>query len=232
MRKNTEKINSGELFLHNLRKREEGLKNSEDIFDIANWDEIYARVDEQIKNEQVLIEYDLEEDAGRELLILEVKEFAETTTTRRFREEFLHVLSVYQKERREISSKILNYMEERRFFLPRFLITGGERSKDVLQKLGFTDRVPAKSSALVVFNLPKPLATYWWKGGASEDNKGKDVGASVIEWGHFYRELIPIIWEQIGFYECEGSLDFERINDVHVHKPQDFYYIWEVSQWR
>ena len=85
---------------------------------------------------------------------------------------------------------------------------------------------------LLVFQLPKPLSQFWWKGGAdSWGDLSEDVQDTVIEWGHFYRELMPIVWEEQGRHENESGLDFQRVNGVGEHDPKKYYYIWEMSEW-
>jgi len=86
---------------------------------------------------------------------------------------------------------------------------------------------------LLVFQLPKPLAQFWWKGGAdSWGNLAEDINDTAIEWGHFYRELMPVVWETQGRHENESGLYFQRVNDIGEHDPKKYYYIWEISEWK
>lgn len=85
-------------------------------------------------------------------------------------------------------------------------------------------------SALVVFNLPKPLARWWWKGGLQWGEAGEDLKGMVAEYGDFYRDLLPIIWEAIDGAGWSGKLWFDRLNGVGEHDPGKFYYVWEVEK--
>ena len=49
------------------------------------------------------------------------------------------------------------------------------------------------------------------------------------QWGIFYETLMPVVWDAVGKEECEGSLNFYRINDVGVHDPDRYYYLWIVT---
>lgn len=86
-----------------------------------------------------------------------------------------------------------------------------------------------KNSVYVVFNLPKPLAEYWWKGGLQWGAKGEDMGGMVFEWGNFYRECLPVVWEEQGYEQGEGDLFFERLNRNSQHDPSKYYYVWQVD---
>ena len=100
-----------------------------------------------------------------------------------------------------------------------------------MEDCGFRVEMDNKT-LLVVFQLPKHLAQYWWKGGTeSWGQESLDIEDSAIEWGHFYRELMPVIWEAVGRYENELGLDFERINSGGEHDPKKYYYIWKIIQW-
>jgi hypothetical protein len=115
--------------------------------------------------------------------------------------------------------------------MPEFKVVNDEVADRFLKECGFEYKI-SEGSFLVVFQLPKPVAQFWWKGGVDTwGSQGVDVRGGVLEWGLFYRELMSIIWREQGFAENELGLVFSRINDIGEHDPQKFYYVWEVGQW-
>ena len=64
----------------------------------------------------------------------------------------------------------------------------------MLGDLGLDRPVINSQSLLIVFNLPKPLSHFWWKGGVeADDGLAVVVGPDITEWGLFYRQLMPVV---------------------------------------
>ena len=128
-----------------------------------------------------------------------------------------------------IFQKIIDYLLEKKFDLPNFTITHGVRAEETLKEIGLDGKIEEKN-LLILFQLPKPLSFFWWKGGAdSWGSLAEDIKGSSTEWGHFYRELMLVVWEMQGYYENEKGLCFNRLNEIGEHDPLKFYYVWEIS---
>lgn len=211
-------------------RRLEGFKNPEDIWDIETFDDIKQRIEQLSPNIKELV--------SEEELTIEMKRCLEKTRTfcnelsEDFKQTFLSLLDQYRKERRQISQKIVDYLLEKNFVLPNFTIANKEQAQALLEEYGLSGEVN-EQNLLLVFQLPKPLAQFWWKGGAdSWGDLAEDINDTAIEWGHFYRELMPVVWEEQGRHENESGLDFQRVNGVGEHNPKKYYYIWKMSEWK
>jgi len=210
-------------------RRLEGMKNPEDIWDIETFDDIKQRIEQFSPNTTELL--------SEEELTAETKRCLEKTRTfcnelsDDFKQTFLSLLEQYRRERRQISQKIVDYLLEKNFVLPNFTIANRKQAEVLLEEYELGGEIN-EQNLLLVFQLPKPLAQFWWKGGAdSWGNMSVDIKDQAIEWGHFYRELMPVIWETQGRHENESGLDFYRMNSVGEHDPKKYYYIWEMSEW-
>lgn len=124
----------------------------------------------------------------------------------------------------------MDYLTSHGLSLPEFIIADSDNAETMLEDMDLNWEMD-KNRMLVTFQLPKQLAHHWWKGGAKEWGEGsEDVGGKAIEWGHFYRKLMPLVWEKLGFYEHEKGMDFRRINPIGQHDPDKYYYVWEVGE--
>jgi len=213
-------------YIEGLRK-EEGIKNSADIHDDVTFEEIKKEIENASYNIDVRAE---KADRDRRSLVENARRFA-VETSKHFQEAFVEVLRAYQTERRKIADVIIQYIKDKKFDMPQFTVADWRHGKKFLHDAGCENFVFRDDTLLMVFNLPKPLSYFWWKGGedAWGDERVRVVGPSVIEWGHFYRALMPVIWQQVGFEFAEGTLDFYRINAPGEHDPEKYYYIWEVG---
>jgi|SRR3989344_247041 len=215
--------------LENIR-RFEGFKNPEDIWDLTTYEDIKNSLEKQ--NTHIHEEFGEKWLSGEHLeQVKKVRAFCEQAT-QNFRATFLELLEQYTKEKRVMSPRIMEFLKEKQMDLPHFTIAHGEFAGEILDDFELNYEIGA-DSILLVFQLPKPLAQYWWKGGTdSWGNAAEDIEGMAIEWGHFYRELMPVIWEMQGLYENEHGLDFQRINKIGEHNPKKFYYVWEMSTWK
>lgn len=163
--------------------------------------------------------------------------------------EFWELLDDYQDKHGPIGSKITEYLKQNGLDSPRFIITNSRAHIEKLyiaflrkhahfsgdrNEITFPPETD-KPIVYVVFNLPKPLAAYWFKGGADSWGKGamnihKKGNKNLIEWGHFYRELMPICWGEVDDFNTEQKrFHLERLNDIGEHDPKLFYYIWSIE---
>jgi hypothetical protein len=128
-----------------------------------------------------------------------------------------------------IHPRLMDFLRENNLDKPVVEIFNTNAGRKKLKDLGFGDFTLSSEQAIVIFHLPKPLDFFWWKG-APEFIGGLPVHGTAIEWGKIYDELLHTIWEEVGREECEGELDFARVNDKGHHEKGIFYYIWSVSR--
>ena len=211
-------------------RRSEGFRDYDDIWDFEIFDDIKGDIEKSSPNIRELTEeHHLDIETRR--CLYKTRVFC-NELSEEFKQTFLSLLDRYKNEHRHFSQKIVDYLLENNFDLPNFTIADKKRAYELLTEFEMDVEIDGKN-LLLVFQLPKPLAHFWWKGGAdSWGSLSEDVQGTVIEWGHFYRELMPIVWQEQGRYENEEGLRFYRINDIGEHNPEKFYYIWEVSEWK
>jgi hypothetical protein len=129
-----------------------------------------------------------------------------------------------------ISKKMRAYIKEHGLDLPTFHVYTADAADEYLDAVLPGAHLNENDNFLVVFNLPKPLAQYWKKGDSEEwEDDSSDMRGMVVEWRKLYREMIPYVWGQLQDQQDYEGLHIRRINDIHVHSPKDFYYIWEFS---
>jgi hypothetical protein len=214
---------------------------AEGVADEQEFLEIYDKMQKQVIDANILIEENIyNPEASQELeACLELsREFCEVLS-KNFQAKFQEILVEYKKNQKLLSDKIIDFLKEKELDLPKFALHSSMVAEELLDNdLGLEDYNGCidyeiknrEGKIIIVFNLPKPLAQFWWKGGTeSWGSAGADIEASGIEWGDFYRELMPTVWETQGLYANEKGLNFERINFVADHKPDKYYYIWQVS---
>lgn len=208
--------------------REEGIKNFADIYDQPTFEE----TNKEFKN----IRPNSKENVSEKKLTEEFKACLHKTRefcaelSDEFSLKFLSLLKQRCKEKK-ISQKMIDHLLEKKFDLPKFTISYGKEANELLYDFGLNMETD-NQFLLLTFQLPKPLAKFWWKGGNdSWGDSAEDVENRVIEWGHFYRELMHEVWNMQGYYENEKGLDFRRLNDIGEHDPKKFYYVWKISRW-
>ncbi|MFA6535869.1 MAG: hypothetical protein WC250_03500 [Candidatus Paceibacterota bacterium] len=192
-------------------RREEGFQNSNDIYDLTGLNES-AKGPERMELLQVATDFtaDMQKLLKNRLDAL----MAEVET---------------QKATTPIPPAILAYMEKTEMNLAQFSMFWGDRAVSKTIEYGL-DEMKDENGLMIIFNLPKPIGQFWWKGGAGLwGEEAIDVDGRVIEWGFLYRKLMETVWETIGYYESETSLNLRRLNAIGDHDPKNFYYVWEVS---
>ena len=210
-------------------RRPEGLKNPHGIGDIETSENINQMIEQLLPTIKELVSED-ELTVEMKRCLEKIRVFCDELT-KDFKQTFLSLLDQYRNDRRQISQQIVDYLLEKNFVLPYFTIASREQAEALLKEYGLGGKFN-KQNLLLVFQLPKPLARFWWKGGADSWGKSaEDIKDTAIEWGHFYRELMYVVWETQGFHENESGLRFQRVNSVGEHDPKKYYYIWEMSEW-
>ena len=213
-------------------RRDEGLKNPADLEDISTREEILLEIEREFAAKEMRVEYFVNEEA----LSPEAKRHLEEarifmgSITLKFKERFSELIREYSEKKRAVSAEMLGYLSSHKLDVPSFGVYDRASAPAFLRDAKLSPVEIGSESLLVVFNLPKPLAYFWWKGGTdSWGFSGEDIGSTAVEWGHFYRELMPVVWEEVGFAECEGKIEIERINDAGIHDPGKFYYVWKLA---
>ena len=190
-------------------RREEGFRNSNDIYDLTG-------LKEETRNPEKM-----------ELMQM-AREF--TADMQKLLKDRLGTLIVEsQQHPSPIPPEIIAYMEKTGMNLAQFSMFEGDSaiSKTIEYDL---DKMEDENGLMIVFNLPKPIGQFWWKGGTGLwGEQAVDVDGKVIEWGFFYRKLMDTVWETIGYYESETPLNLRRLNAIGGHDPKNFYYVWEAS---
>jgi len=153
-----------------------------------------------------------------------VRTFAQNTS-RVYRTAMRLVMRGYQQKNPNFSDKTLQKIMECGFDIPEFSIYGSQAAADFMserQELGidgFSDNF------LVNFQLPRPLAKFWYKGG--DGKLSQPVKEGEIEWGYFYRMCMPVIYSGVDRAQMSG-LYLNRINQFGQHDPKKYYYLWEA----
>lgn len=156
--------------------------------------------------------------------------------TKRLIENFQHSFHIlfekYQQTHPLPLDKILLFLKERELDRPKFDFYPPPHAKQAAKLLGFDVDLHSQEGVLKLC-LPKPIAQYWWKGKSSawidDQNRSIDINHSALEWGFFYRELVPPLWKEQRREHAEGELDILRINPHGVHDPKHFYNLYRVA---
>ncbi len=193
--------------IKNLRQTE-GLKNYDDVYEL----------------EGVEIEH-----PDRKELIGITQEFI-TDMRERLKEKFDELIAESRENATSVPPEIVAYMEKTGMNLAQFSVLEGETARLKVGEYPNVAEPEQEDGLVIIFNLPKPIGQFWWKGGVGLwGEQVVDVNGKVIEWGYFYRKLMETVWETIGYYESETPLVLNRLNDIGEHDPKNYYYIWEAS---
>ena len=191
-------------------RREEGFRNSNDIYDLTGSNIELARNPE------------------RKELVKLAREFAEDMQ-KLLKNRLGELIVESQQHPTSISPEIIAYMEKTGMNLAQLSVFEGDDAQSKTLEYGI-DKMEDENGLMIVFNLPKPIRQFWWKGGTGLwGSEAVDVEGKVIEWGYFYRKLMDTVWETIGYWESETPLVLRRLNAIGDHDPKNFYYVWEAS---
>jgi len=168
-------------------------------------------------------ESELSEDQLKNLE--KVRQYAESTS-RSYRTAMRMIMKGYQQRNPNFTDKIMGKMMEKGHDIPSFTIYGNKAGNHFLsgqEELGIESL--ESDNFVVNFQLPKPLSRFWYKGGNGK--KSVPVRDGEIEWGHFYRMGMPIIWNSADRAAMSG-LYLNRLNEFGQHDPKKYYYIYEA----
>ncbi|OGL77622.1 hypothetical protein A3J43_03435 [Candidatus Uhrbacteria bacterium RIFCSPHIGHO2_12_FULL_54_23] len=154
--------------------RDEGLKNVDDIFDLSSFESIKAELAREETSVQEYVNPDALEQEQKALLH-DIREFVHESA-KSFKEGFKDLLCSYvygpPDRRRKISPTIVEFLREKKFDAPLFQIADSQAACDILRDCGqepgleyIKRSMIGRHHFLVLFQLPKPVAQYWWKGG-------------------------------------------------------------------
>lgn len=200
----------------------EGFRNPNDIYDQPTFYDVDKEILQERHDRQIHFHFDVTtlDSESKELLAQWRAEIQ--TCLEKWSDEIKQLIS--QDER--ISPRIREYLEIKGMDLPTFDLYAKNEADEALERFGFDGEKIETGNFLVVFNLPKPLSQFWWKGGTeSWGSESKDVRKMVIEWGRIYRLIIPTIWNAVD----RSTSTMDRINPCGVHDPERYYYLWEVG---
>jgi hypothetical protein len=153
-----------------------------------------------------------------------IRTFAQSTS-KAYRMVMRLLMTGYQQKNPKFTDKMMQKMMERGYDVPDFSIHGSQSAQEFLSKREELGIDSFSDNFLVNFQLPKPLAKFWYKGG--NGSKSVPVKDGEIEWGHFYRMAMPIIYNGVDRADMQG-LYLNRLNQFGQHDPKRYYYLWEA----
>jgi len=126
------------------------------------------------------------------------------------------------------SSEMKSLIKEHKLDFGKFTVESGKMFNQSRPKgIGRAE----EESVIVIFQLPKPLKNWWWKGGdhnrQDPDYKKNDI--SVVAWGEIYARVLGALWTRLRNDARQHDLNLNRLNDVGVH-TEDYYYIWSFEK--
>jgi len=219
-----------EITEEQLQKLKEQLEQLEEVAkQIA---ESGALEEELAKPEEEPITYNIKEygineaDLTPEQLehLQKVRSFAQNTS-KVYRTAMRLIMTGYQQRNPNFTDTMLQKMMERGYDVPDFSIYGSQAAQEFLSKQDELGIDGYSDNFLVNFQLPKPLARFWYKGGSG--SRSVPVKDGEIEWGHFYRLAMPVIYSGIDKAQMSG-LYLNRLNQFGQHDPKKYYYLWEA----
>ncbi|HWQ40601.1 MAG TPA: hypothetical protein VN456_01025, partial [Desulfosporosinus sp.] len=153
-----------------------------------------------------------------------VRTFAQSTS-KAYRTVMRLLMTGYQQKNPNFTDKMIQKMMERGYDVPDFSIHGSQSAQEFLSQREELGIDSFGDNFLVNFQLPKPLAKFWYKGG--NGSKSQPVKDGEIEWGHFYRMAMPMIYNGVDRVSMQG-LYLNRLNQFGQHDPKKYYYLWEA----
>ncbi|MSU45438.1 MAG: hypothetical protein EXS47_02300 [Candidatus Zambryskibacteria bacterium] len=153
-----------------------------------------------------------------------VRTFAQSTS-KAYRTVMRLLMNGYQQKNPNFTDKMIQKMMERGYDVPDFSIHGSQSAQDFLSQREDLGINSFSDNFLINFQLPKPLAKFWYKGG--NGSKSVPVKDGEIEWGHFYRMAMPMIYNGVDRAGMQG-LYLNRLNQFGQHDPKKYYYLWEA----
>jgi len=224
------KAGADEITEEQLQKLKEQLEQLEEV--AKQITESGALEEELAKPEEEPITYNIKEYGIDEASLTpeqlesleKVRTFAQSTS-KAYRTVMRLLMAGYQQKNPNFTDKMIQKMKERGYDVPDFSIHGSQSAQEFLSQRSELGIDSFSDNFLVNFQLPKPLAKFWYKGG--NGSKSQPVKDGEIEWGHFYRMCMPIIYNGVDRSQKSG-LYLNRLNSFGQHDPKQYYYLWEA----
>ena len=206
--------------LEKLQELINQLNNPENVDENEQLENLEYKIHEIGINEQGLT------DEQRELLG-RMREFCQKTTvlyvkTMRF------LMQEYQQYNPNFTDEMIEKMILRHHDTPSFTIYGKDAGKDFIEnqssELGIEQF--ETDGFLLNYNLPDIIGRFWYRGGNGKLSQPVPEGA--IEWGHFYRACMPVIWRSVDATILQKMI-FNRINEFGQHDYRKYYYLYDVN---
>lgn len=228
--KEAKEAGAEEITEEQLQKMKEQLEQLEEV--AKQVDESGELEKELEKPEEEPINYNIKEYGVDESALTpeqlehlnKVRAFVQNTS-RVYRTAMRLVMRRYQQKNPNFLDKTLEKIMERGFDVPEFSIYGSQAARSFLQEQNELGIEEFSDNFMVNFQLPRPLAKFWYKGGGG--SKSQPVKEGEIEWGHFYRMCMPVIYSGVDRTEMSG-LFLNRLNQFGQHDPKNYYYLWEA----
>lgn len=195
-------------------------------YDEATWQEIFDEVENEAANLEVHFSRELSE--RKKVILDRVRQFT-GEVSEAFRQEFLRLLSEYHNSQSDYGVKIVEWLQEKGFDLPDFDLYDAASGDEFLAEHDFQKKIDP-DKMLLVFQLPKPLAKFWWKG--EQEECGRKLQGSTRLWGKFYHDLMPTVHYIWDHAEEDKELTIHRLNVAGQHDEDNYYYLWEVGTYR
>jgi len=211
-----EKLEKLKEELEQLEKLAQELEEKEPLENIEEEPIVY-NIKEFGINESLLTPEQLE-------TLEKTREFAKSTSVS-YRRALRFVMRAYQKSNPKFTDEIMQKMMDRGYDVPDFSLYSPEAGQEFFNNNPQLGIAEYGQNFLVNFNLPKPLGRFWYRGGNGKQSV--EVPEGNIEWGHFYRTTMSIIWNSVDKAMGNGLL-LNRINEFGQHDPLNYYYLYEA----
>ena len=164
--------------------RSDGKKYQEDIWDMSSSSVLI----ENNKSPDKLVENfeHRELNPRQEKIEKHLSKFCQDVI-RKYKDYFLSILHKKIKEDGLLSKRIVDYLKTNNLIYPSFESLVGEGAKKWLQEMNLPDDIN-QDEILLIFQLPKPLKHFWWKGSNRLSNgyynyQEEGVDYNGIPWG-------------------------------------------------
>lgn len=227
-------MNSREPIGRRSSKRDRLRRRNEDQFDNPSWIQLHEEDYEEIHGVRLLDKQQRLEPALQELHD-RVVQFA-IRLADSFKTAFTEELGTYRARGGKVSEQIEQYLRDNKLVHPHIDILNRAQFESLLEAINYPPYPPDKGDSLyVVYQLPKPLAHFFFKFDKEAHNPRRTEAQflrrpRMIEWGYLYfRVHNNAIYEMRERLAKELDLGMIRVNPIHKHDPNNYYYIWKIE---
>ncbi len=124
------------------------------------------------------------------------------------------------------NKEIINFLTSNNRHLPSFTLIPPQQGYNFINKERSLRqrRYPLeRTSAILIFNLPKVFQRYWWK-------SKEATREMTIAWGYLYNVMMRVFWKYGDVLENGKGLPLylSRISEKKRHVKNVYHYVWEV----